>query len=118
MHAGEDGGRSLLRLLKFTALDVINQDSLPLCPTCLVALTAEKLGNGFEGVSSERREPKAISSPSLSSAFIFVFKWLGLLTHTHFLRDIQLNFMSVLYASLLLEAVTINLCFQKESIGS
>lgn len=84
MHAGEDSGRSLLRLLKFTALDLVNQDSLPLCPTCLVALTAEKLRNGFEDFFSDRREPKAISSPSLPSAFIFVFKWLGLLTHTHF----------------------------------
>lgn len=51
---------------------------------CLLALTAEKPENGFEGVSSDRREPKAISSPSLPSAFIFVLKWLGLLTHTHF----------------------------------
>lgn len=31
---------------------------------CLLALTAEKPENGFEGVSSDRREPKAISSPS------------------------------------------------------
>lgn len=54
-----------------------------------------------------------MSSPSLPSAFAFVFKWLGLLTHTLFWA-IQLNFISVYYASLLLEAVTISPCFQKE----
>lgn len=82
--------------------------------TCLAAPIAEKLGTRVGGVSSYRSEPKAISSPSLPSAFAFVFKWFGLLTHTLFFWDIQLNFISVYYASLLLETVTVDACFRKD----